>query len=161
VGLSGESPNDHTEHHDTRKTMNQQLTQPMDVPPMIDQGVGTSPMGEAPPEVQGRIQGMETMEAPPDVQAQQIAETEFTPQYFYVGGLHTISTTTETWFHLGDFDWVDNFHFTVVPLDTLRSLELVSIASHRLSNGQVRYWAKVKSFTSQQVRFYVRAFQER
>lgn len=145
----------------------------MEEPPMIEQGVGISPMGEAPPEVrsQGAVmeappevqQGSAAMEAPPDVQTQQTAtaETEFTPQYFYVGGLHTISSTTETWFHLGDFNWVDNFHFTLVPLDTLRSLELVSIASYRLSNGQVRYWAKVKSFTSQQVRFYIRAFQER
>lgn len=136
----------------------------MEEPPTINQGVGTSPAAQAPPEVQS--QGMGTMETPPDVQTQQTAatgaaETEVSAQYFYVGGLHTISTTTETWFHLGDFNWVDNFHFTVVPLDTGRTLELVSIASHRLSNGQVRYWAKVKSFTSQQVRFYIRAFQER
>lgn len=146
--------------------MNQQSTQPMEEPPMIDQDVGTSPAAQAPPEVQS--QGIATMEAPPEVQAQQAAtaatgaaETEVSAQYFYVGGLHTISTTTETWFHLGDFDWVDNFHFTLVPLDTGRTLELVSIASHRLNSGQVRYWAKVKSFTGQQVRFYIRAFQER
>lgn len=146
--------------------MHQQFTQPMEEPPTINQGVGTSPAAQAPPEVQS--QGMGTMEAPPEVQTQQTAtaatgaaETDVSAQYFYVGGLHTISTTTETWFYLGDFNWVDNFHFTVVPLDTLRTLELVSIASHRLSNGQVRYWAKVKSFTSQQVRFYIRAFQER
>ncbi len=111
---------------------------------------------------------MTALEAPPDVQAQQaaatqtgVAEAEFAPQYFYAGGLRTIGASTESWFHIGDFNWEYNLHFTVVPLDQYRSLTFRWINSYRLNNGQVRYWARVQNHTNQSARFYIRAFQER
>ncbi|TYL38003.1 hypothetical protein CV102_14915 [Natronococcus pandeyae] len=135
-------------------------------PPIMEQGIGTSPTMGALPEVQ--TQGVTALEAPPNVQAQQaataktgVAETEFAPQYFYAGGLRRIGASGESWFHIGDFDWRDNFHFTVVPLDQDRSLTFKWVNSYRLNNGQVRYWALIQNHTNQSARFYIRAFQER